>query len=296
LKSYNLIYIYISILVSDSFSRSVILSKNVGDATLVLNNPSLIRNNYLFNRVLTSLIQFCTVSPYPPKTLSLNRIYKEVFDEYVNYNKQENSKKHKIRFELDESLSSAERSIKRIELAQHTLAGASVYALSRNDISRRLSNFEIKSKKKILPGPALLIQRESPSKKDLKLLNEVVHDFSDGEIYLWDNRIFIEVSKNIDSSEEAVKSLKFMIKPLSTGLVKEFERLTQKDISARKNLYSYLGMTPGSHLHTIPVLCHFDSDYIAIPTLNCYSDRKLFNFKFYNSSIGVYTSKFLCLP
>ena len=270
------------------------MSKNVGDATLVLNDHSLIRNNFLFNRVLTSLIQFCTVSPYPPKTLSLNRIYKEVYDEYVNYQKQENSKKHRIRFELENSLSSGDKNIKRIDLAQHTLAGASVYSLSKNDISRRLSNFELKSKKKLISGPALLIQREFPSKKDLKLLNEIVHDFSDGKPYLWDNRIFIEVSKNGDS--EAFKSLKFLIKPLSTDLVKEFEKVTQKDFSVRKNLYSYLGMTPGSHLHTIPVLCHFDSDYMAIPTLNCYSDRKLFNFNFYNSSIGVYTSKFLCLP
>lgn len=282
------------ILVSEAFSKSVILSKNVGDATLVLNDLSLIRSKYLFNRVLTSLIQFCTVSPYPPKTQSLNRIYKEVCDEFINYQKQENLKKHKIRFELENSLTSGEKNVKRIELSQHTLAGASVYALSKSDISRRLSNFELKSKKKMLPGPALLIQRECPSKKDLKLLNEIVHDFSDGEPYLWDNRIFIKVSKNNDS--EVSKPLKFMIKPLSTDLVKEFEKLTQKDFSARKNLYSYLGMTPGSHLHTIPVLCHYDSDYMAIPTLNCYSDRKLFNFNFYNSSIGVYTSKFLCLP
>ena len=243
---------------------------------------------------MTSLIQFCTVSPYPPKTLGLNRLYKEICEEFLNYQKQESLKKHKHNFYPNNSFSFDDENVnvKRIELAQHTLAGASVYALSKSDINRRLSNFEIKSKKKILPGPALLIQREFPSKSDLKRLNEIVHDFSDGRPYLWDNRIFIEVYKDSDS----FKSLKFMIKPLNTVLVKEFEKLTQNDFSARKNLYAYLGTTPGSHLHTIPVLCHYDSDYMAIPTLNCYSNRKLFNFNFYNCSIGVYASKFLCLP
>lgn len=292
MRVYALSNIYI--IVSEAFSKSVILSKNVGDATLILNDPTLIKNNYLFNRVLTSLIQFCTVSPYPPKTLSLNRIYKEVYDEYADYQNQENMKKHQTRFTMEKSLGSCERSVKRIDLAQHTLAGASVYALSKNDISRRLSNFHIKSAKNLLPGPALLIQREFPSKRDLKLLNEIVHDFSDGKPFLWDNRIFLEVFKNADLM--VIKSLTFKIKPLSTDLVKAFEKLTQKDFPARKNLYSYIGMTPGSHLHSIPVICHTDSDYMAIPTLHCYSDRKLFNFNFYNASIGVYTSKFLCLP
>lgn len=281
------------VLVSDVFSESVILSKNVGDATLILNNRSLIQSNYLFNRVLTFLIQYCTVSPYPPKTQSLNRIYREIFEEYSKYKKQDNlKKKHRVTA-LEWSTGTDEKSMRRIELSQHTLAGASVYALSKSDTSRRLCNFQIKSKKSLLPGPALLIQREFPSKSDLKVLNEKIHDFSDGKPYLWDNRIFLEVSKDINS--DIGGSLAFQIKPLNCEIVKIFEKLTQNDFSARKNLYSYLGMTPGSHLHTIPVLCHMDSDYMAIPTLQCYSNRNVFSFKFYNTSIGVYTSKFLCL-
>lgn len=266
----------------------------MGDATLILNNPSLIQNNYLFNRVLTFLIQYCTVSPYPPKTQSLNRIYREIFEEYSKYKKQENLKKHHRVTAIEFSVGADEKSIRRIELSQHTLAGASVYALSKNDTGRRLCNFQIKSTKSLSPGPALLIQREFPSKRDLQVLNETIHDFSDGKPYLWDNRIFLEAFK--DSNSKISGSLVFKIKPLSCELVKTFEKLTQNDFSARKNLYSYLGTTPGSHLHTIPVLCHMDSDYMAIPTLQCYSNRTLFTFKFYNTSIGVYTSKFMCLP
>lgn len=185
-------------------------------------------------------------------------------------------------------------SVKRINFSQHTLAGASVYALSRNDISRRLSNFLQRSGKSLVSGPALLIQRESPSKKELKALNEVIHDFEDDPSFLWDKRIFLKIRPNQSSKTEL--SLKFKIKPLSTDLVKKFENLTSNDFSARKNLYAYLGMTPGSHLHTIPVLQHMDSEYMAIPTLFCFSDKSLFNFEFYNSCAGVYASKFLCLP
>ena len=285
-------------LVSDVLAKSAILNKTVGDATLILNSPSLANNNYLFNRVLTSIIQFVTVSPYPPKTVSLNRIFKDVSDEFSRYQKQQKSVKPNTHFFINNSECADKKPVKRIDLVQHTLAGASVYALSKNDTARRLSNFQSRSGKALTAGPALLIQREFPSKKDFKALNEIVHDFSDGNTYLWDNRIFLQVRSNIseNTSDIAKNPLIFKIMPLCPKLVKEFENATKLDFSARKNLYSYLGMTPGSHLHTIPVLQHVHSGYMAIPTLNCYSDRSAFEWKVFNASMGVYASKFMCLP
>lgn len=281
-------------LVTDAFSKSVILSKTVGDATLILNNPSLINNKYLFNRVLTALIQFVTVSPYPPKTPSLNRIYNEVHSVYMQYQNDKDNKKYHPSIILNKLTIRADAPVKRIDLAQHTLAGASVYALSKNDTVRRLSNFQNKLGKQLLSGPALLIQREFPSKKELQTSNELIHDFSDEKPFLWDNRIFLKVKSK--SASTSSNSLVFNIKPLSTDLIKEFEKITSKNFSARKNLYAYLGMTPGSHLHTIPVLCHAETGYLAIPTLFCFSDRNMFNWEFFNASIGVFASKFLCLP
>lgn len=291
-----MIILLIKCLVSDAFSKSVILNKAVGDATLILNNSSLIYNNYLFNRVLTSIIQFCTVNPYPPKTPSLNRIYKEVLDEFIKYKRKLLINRDKIPVFSNILSDTADASFKRIDLAQHTLSGASVYALSKNDSCKRLTNFLQRSGKKLEPGPALLIQREFPSKKELQFLNGIVHDFNGNQQYLWDERIFLSVKLGPGSDFGFAKSLKFMIKPLCTEIVKEFEKLTKNDFSCRKNLYSYLGLTPGSHLHTIPVLYHVDSDYMAIPTLFCYSDKSRFIWEFYNSSTTVYTSKFMCLP
>lgn len=283
-------------LVTDVFSKSVILSKTVGDATLVLNNQSLIKNNFLFNRVLTALIQFTTVSPYPPKTPSLNRIYKDIHNVYTQYQSERNTKNYhpNVNYKKLDNFNLTDKPIKRIEFPQHTLASASVYALSKNDTARRLSNFQARSGKKIVPGPSLLVQREFPSKKNLQVLNAIIHDFSDCKPYLWDNRIFLGVRAGVNS--DSTTSLVFNIKPLSVELVKEFEKLTAKDFSSRKNLYAYLGMTPGSHLHTIPVLVHVETGYMAIPTLMCYSDRNMFIWEFFNASIGVYASKFLCLP
>lgn len=262
---------------------------------MILNDDSLAKNNYLFNRVLTALVQFSTVSPYPPKTPSLNRIFKEVCEDYKEYHRLNNRVTHfKKSYQTPFSNIADGPSVKRINFDQHTLAGASVYALSKNDTARRLSNFHQRSGKTLIPGPALLIQRESPSKKDLKILEETVHDFGNDPSLLWDKRIFLQVQLGPNIKSEL--SLKFRIRPLSTYLVKAFEKLTRNDMSARKNLYAYLGMTPGSHLHTIPVLQHLDSDYMAIPTLFCCSEKNLFAINFYNSSIGVYASKFLCLP
>lgn len=273
----------------------MILSKTVGDATLILNDDSIAKNNYLFNRVLTALVQFTTVSSYPPKTPSLNRIFKEVCEDYKDYQLLNSKSKYHAKFHQSPFASADDvSSAKRINFNQHTLAGASVYALSRSDTARRLSYFHQRSGRTLIPGPALLIQRESPSKKDLKILNEIVHDFKTDPSFLWDERIFLQVQPNLSANRQV--SLTFKVKPLSPDLVKEFEKLTRNDFSARKNLYAYLGMTPGSHLHTIPVLQHIDSDFMAIPTLFCYSDKNLFSIKIYNSSIGVYASKFLCLP
>lgn len=282
-------------LVSDVFSKSTILSKMVGDATLILNNPALANNNYLFNRVLTTVIQFVTVSPYPPKTASLNRIFKDVSYEYNRYQIQQKNTNNSYKLFMNDSQSSENKPVKRIDLVQHTLAGASVYALSKNDTTRRLSNFQKRSGKELEAGPALLIQREFPSKKYFKAMNELVHDFCDGKALLWDNRIFLQVKVN-SGPDCSSPSLIFRIKPLCQNLIKEFENMTKFDFSTRKNLYSYLGMTPGSHLHTIPVLQHVLTGYMAIPTLNCYSNRDKFEWKSFNASVGVYTSKFTCLP
>ena len=285
-------------IVIDAFSKSVILSKTIGDATLILNNPSLTSDRFLFNRVLTILIQFTTVSPYPPKTSSLNRIFKEVHDEYIKYQTEKTNKtKTYVSIVLSSSSTSSNDPrplIKRIDFPQHTLAGASMYALSKNDTLRRLSNFQNRSGKNLLSGPALLVQREFPSKKDLKTMNEIKHDFSDFKSFLWDNRIFIRMKPDADLI--SIKPLIFDIKPLSTELVKEFERITKKDFSSRRNLYSYLGMTPGSHLHTVPVLHQAETGYMAIPTLSCYSDRNMYAWEIFNASVSVYASKFKCMP
>ena len=293
--SFKIILLSYVFSVSEVFSKSTILNKNVGDTTLILNNPALTNNNYLFNRVITSIIQFVTVSPYPPKTASLNRIFKDVSDEYSRYQNQQKSIGNNYKLFSNNEALFEKKPVKRIDLVQHTLAGASVYALSKNDTARRLSNFQNRSGKALIAGPALLIQREFPSKKDFKTLNEITHDFGDGNVYFWDNRIFLQIKVSPDS-DGSKSPLVFKIMPLCPNLVKEFENITKSDFSARKNLYSYLGMTPGSHLHTVPVLLHVHSGYMAIPTLNCYSNRNIFEWNFFNASIGVHASKFLCLP
>lgn len=243
------------------------------------------------------MIQFTTVSSYPPKTPGLNRIYQDVYDEYKEYQRKNsiNNYHPRVRIKYDSDLNDKSKSIKRIDFAQHTLAGAMIYALSKNDTGRRLANFYRRSNKILTPGPALLIQREYPSKKEMKILIKNVHDFSDGKSYLWDNRIFIEVKAN-PSYNNSGPSLIFDIQPLNTELVKEFERVTMSNVMARKNLYAYLGMTPGSHIYTIPIFKHVETGFMAIPTLYCYSDQNLFSWNIYNSSVGVLAAKFTCLP
>lgn len=277
-------------------ARSVILNRNVGEATLVLNDKSLISNNFLFNRILTFIIQFVTADSYPPKTIGLQRIYDNLCEEYENY--QADMKKSYSRNRNNMSVEKFDNDaskLRRIGFSQHTLAGASIYALSKNDTQRRLNNMLQRSGKTIQPGPGMLIQREKPSKRESDAINNLSHDFSDKKPFLWDNRISFSVM-HTPHSESKKLSLKFNIRPLSLDIIKKFELLTKNDFSLRRNLYSYLGMTPNDHLHSIPVLIHEDYEYISIPTLSCFSDSQIFRINFYNSSLAVFTSKFLCLP
>lgn len=278
-------------------AKSVILNRNVGEATLILNDKSLVRNNYLFNRVLTFLVQFVTVNTYPPKTVGLQRIYENLCDEYEKY--QSDAKKSFNRNYVTptslEKFDGDKSKLRRIEFCQHTLAGASIYALSKNDTHRRLNNMTQRTGRTLQPGPGMLIQREKPCKRENVIMNNLIHDFGDQKPYHWDNRIFLSVS-HTSQSEAKNLSLKFNIRPLNIDIVKKYEELTKNNFSLRKNLYSYLGMTPNDHLHSIPVLVHIDCEYIAIPTLSCFSDSQLFRINFHNSSLGVFASKFQCLP
>lgn len=275
-------------------AKSVILNRTVGDATLILNDPALVSKNYLFNRVLTFLTQFATSNAYPPKTATLNRVFDALRQEYLNYCEERRRDSRNAQRYVQTALSPAQHQVKRIALSQHTLAGATVYALARNDTSRRLANFSHQFGKQLSPGPALLIMREAPSKKELAAMAVMSHDFGDGKPYLWDDRIFIECRRQGDRSGDL--SLQFTIRPLSQETVKEFEEATRKNAHARRNLYNYLATTPFSHLHLIPVMRHEASGYMALPTLSCYSDPTLFHCTTYNTAAGAVIGKILCLP
>lgn len=267
-------------------AKSVIVNQSVGDAALILNDQELIDNRYLMTRVLSNLVQIVTCNPYPPKTPSLNRLYDECKSAHDGYQVQ------RRRDQSRASISSVP--IRRLELPQHTLAGATVYALSKNDSLRRLDNFFQRSGRQLAAGPALLIQREIPARKEREEMACLKHDFSKSKSYLWDGRIFIGCEPV--GSETSSVDLQFTIRPLSVQIVKEFEAATKTNFSARKNLYAYLGMTPASHLHIIPVLKHEASGYMAIPTLNCYSSPGRFKWTCSNAAMGIMAGKFLCLP
>lgn len=269
-------------------NTSVIVNQSVGDATLILNNRELTDNRFLFTRVLGSLVQIVTASPYPAKTPSLNRVYDDVCASLKQYQLDlKKEQRNMIRPSIIEGMKPPH--IKRLDFSQHTLANATVYALSKSDSLRRIENFRQRSGRKLEPGPALLIEREIPSRKERHELACILHDFSTGPL-LWDSRIFLQCQA------APGKSKKFSIRPLDAKLVKEFESATKGNLAARKNLYAYLGMTPASHLHIIPVLQNVDSGYMALPTLNCFSDPTSFKWTVQNAAMGIMAGKFLCLP
>ena len=274
-------------LVSNAMASSVIVNQSVGDATVILNNKELTENKYLFTRVLGNLVQIVTANPYPAKTPSLNRVYDEVYDSLKKY-EAEAKKERSARRAFTLPQQQSQPPIKRLDFPQHTLANATVYALSKNDSLRRIDNFMHRSGRKLVPGPALLIQREIPPRKDKQALSCTLHDFAQGSL-LWDSRLFLKCSGPSGS-------MNFSIRPLNAEIVKEFEAATKGNMSARRNLYAYLGMTPASHLHIIPVLKHLDSGYMALPTLNCYSDPVSFKWTVSNAATGIMAGKFLCIP
>ncbi len=270
-------------------ASSVIVNQTVGDATLILNNAELRENKFLFTRVLGNLVQIVTANPYPAKTLSLNRVYDEVYNSLKYYEASVKKERNLIKvFAPADTLNQPQ--IRRLDFPQHTLANATVYALSKNDSMRRIDNFMHRSGRRLVPGPALLIEREIPSRKELQELACTIHDFSSGHHLLWDNRIFLQCQTSTQ------QPMKFSIRPLNAEIVKEFEMATKGSISVRRNLYAYLGMTPSSHLHIIPVLKHLDSSYMALPTLKCYSDPTSFKWTINNAATAMMTGKFLCLP
>lgn len=272
------------IIVTSAMAKSVIVNQSVGDAAVVLNNQELIDNRYVMTRVLSNLVQVVTCNPYPPKTPSLNRLYDEIKSAHDQYQVQRRKEQFK--------LSNLSVPIKRLDLPQHTLAGATVYALSRNDSLRRLDNFFQRSGRQLAGGPALLIQREIPARKEREEMACIKVDFSQSKSFLWDGRIFIQC-ETVNGGET---DLQFSIRPLSVETVKDFEAATKNNFSARKNLYAYLGMTPASHLHIIPVLKHEATGYMAIPTLNCYSASGRFKWSCSNAAMGLMAGKFLCSP
>ena len=275
--------------VAQAFSKSVILNQKVGDATLILNYKDIVEKKFLFNRVFNALIQFVTADPYPPKTQSLNLLHEHVSLAWKAFSQRlEKVPKRSLEYE----------SLKRIDLPQHTLGGAAVYALSRNDNIRRQDWFKQKAGRALAPGPGLMIVREAPSRTDRNLNLRGTFDFGGPESaeYLWDKRILIKLNNPPPLHSG---SLVFEIEPLSIELIKEFELLTATKRSLRKNLYALLGQMPASHLHIVPVLrmvsegkCH----YMAIPTINCSSDPDRFSWKCVNTAVGLVTGKFQCLP
>jgi hypothetical protein len=261
------------------------VNSKVGDAIMVLNNERLLAERHIFSRVVTAVVQYAAGDPYPPKTHTLNCLHDEVKAAWESFR----AKLAKV-----DAQSVQYECTKRFPLRQHSVGGASIYPLSKNDTNRRLADFERIAGRPILPGPTLLIQREAPMRRDRKCLavDDVDFEALGSEGYLWDGRLVIRAFRK----PESPGTLRFSIEPLSLELVHRFEKATDKNRRLRKNLYAFLGTTPATHLHVAPVLMHLDSGYMAIPSLNCSTNPELIQWNVFNTANGILAGKFACSP
>lgn len=283
------------------FERSVIINKVNGDATLILNDATWIYNKPMALRIITWLLQYASASRYPASTPSAERIYENMAEAFGRWEKE---KKY-----LAQQVSSQLQPIdltRRIKTTQMTLGNATFYPLSRTDAMRRIALQERLENRKMVYGPAYLIQSQPPGRLGRVSASSTVEvKLNPKQPYLWDGRFHISwepyatLANSGESQINPVNSPRtFQIGHLCTESVKQFEALTRGSTALRRRLYSYMAITPGTHLYQIPVVRELSDDpekptYMAFPTLNTEYPPGRYKWRTSYAGVPILTSRFL---
>jgi len=281
--------------------RSVIINKVNGDATLILNDRTWLHRRPIATRVIMALLQFASVNHYPSGTPSINALYDMLVAAYAEHEKEQRRWISKMPEGVrNAELQPIDKTKRLMGLRQHTLGGCTFLSLSRTDAMRRIALQEKLESRKMEYGPAFLIQREPPSNCHLHApgLHPTQVKLGPNETHLWDGRIHLSFEHVPSlSAPMPTGSRTFSISFMTPGDVKEFEALTRGMPAARRRVYAYMAITPGSHLYQVPVVREVGNPgYMAFPTLQAEYPSGTYKWKTSHAGNLFLTSRFLCLP
>lgn len=289
------------------FDKSVIVNKVNGDCTLILNDAEWIRRRPLATRLIMLLLQYGAANRYPARTPSINALYTSLLQAYEEHQTVQKAWINRLPPSVRPKDLQPIDKTKRVALRQHTLAGCTFYSLSRVDAMRRIALQEKLEGRKMEYGPAFLIQRDPPSKSHVHSagLSAVEVIIEPGKSFLWDDRIHLSFSHPPSLiTEQSTGPRTFRLSFTTPGDIKEFEAFTKNSPAARRRVYAYMGITPGSHLYQIPVVREFTTGpdgekvctYMAFPTLKAEYPAGKYQWKTTYAGIPILMSRFLCLP
>ena len=287
---------------SPIFSHSLFVNRTIGDATLIIQDDRILRNAPVVSRAINAMVQYTAAKMLPVKTKRMLDV-KIALSQALHVNRQEQMKRQAKIYgrAKDTSLTPVDKA-RRVNMAQMTLGGATVYPMARNDALRRAAIISRMTGKTINNGPAFLIQREPPMRIDNQEAGFLAQSITlaPGELYLWDSRLYISYScMGADNV-----SRKFSISYMTVADVRELETLTAGNSLLRRNVYNYMGSTPATHLYQVPVIREFATQedglqvtkYIAFPTLRMQYPLDKYQWNTKQAGNTILVSKFQCLP
>jgi len=282
-----------------AFERSVIVNKQLGESTLILNDSAWLMDRPIATRLIGLLVQFGACKQYPSRTIRINSIYDQLLRCWeAHEHSQRKWLSHLPRIATENGAGLLPMDLtKRVNMPQQTTGGSTFYSLARIDAMRRISLQERLENRKLKSGPAFLIQREPPARVNTQqvLFNPIDLEMRPGQWYLWDDRQYLQFM-DPSQPETDPKKRRFLISMMTPADIKEFEALTPDDSSLRRRLYSVLGCTPGSHLYAIPVIREPETGYMCFPTLQTDQPKGLYHWRSIYAGNSILTARFHCLP
>jgi tRNA(Ile)-lysidine synthetase-like protein len=276
------------------FDRSIAINKRHGDVTLVLDNGKWLANRPIATRIISILTSYAGCKATGLKTARLitvgNHLQKAFFD-YQN-------DQRRLVTAVEKRTGVAELQpmdlTRRANSRQAVVGGAVFYPMSRDDGLRRVENIKRNTRRPVPYGTVFLVQREPPSKLNHQAVafRAVTITLAPGETFLWDDRFYLSYT-TADPRDTTLRT--FQISHLTVADVREYEKLTQGATVYRRQVYSYMGSTPGTHLYQLPVIREVGQAYMAFPTLKAQFPTKYeWVAKFAGDSILL--SRLQCLP
>ncbi|PJF19274.1 hypothetical protein PSACC_00914 [Paramicrosporidium saccamoebae] len=275
-------------------NNSVAINRRNGDVTLVLNNNKWLSNQPLATRVISLLASYAGARPTGLKTSRLVSIRRHLLAAFEAYREDQRKLVNQVAKRTGMTDLQPFDLTRRAVSTQATMGGAVFYPMSRTDGLRRLDNVNRTASRKLKYGTVFLVQREPPTRIDNQkaAFRAIDVTLRAGESFLWDNRFYLSY-QTIDPADTTPRH--FQISYMTVADVRQLEALTAGASTYRRNVYSYMGSTPGSHLYQVPVVREVGQSYLAFPTLKAQFPMR-YEWEVKAMGDAILMSRLQCLP